>query len=275
MCIAYIRKHSFPSTKQQSIHSNSADDELKNAIIQNLKSENINNSKKEAKKRVTFLEDPPKVLCTLTPSSAQTLEEKASVHWQPEDYERFKGTARIIATEVLNLSLNQPAKSHNYDAVLTKVLQFCASSSATDFKEEESYSKTATSLDSYSLPLPPELFVSLAHWIKAGNSRRGLEKFSVPYHMQSRSQERLESMRAVLMTQNLLKEVRRLNNPSHKDFSLGGYKFSLLLPDDEILRMVSERFTRSSVRYATAMGHADAVAVGKYPKHFMNLDCTC
>jgi hypothetical protein len=82
-------------------------------------------------------------------------------------------------------------------------------------------------------------------------------------------------MRAVLMTQNLLKEVRRLNNPSHKEFSLGGYKFSLLLPDDEILRMVSERFTRSSVRYATAMGHADAVAVGKYPKHFMNLDCTC
>lgn len=93
--------------------------------------------------------------------------------------------------------------------------------------------------------------------------------------MQCRPQERLESIRAVIMTQNLLMEVRRLNNPNHREFSLGGHKFSLVLPDDEILRMVSKRFTNGYVRYATAMGHADAVAVGKYPKHFMNLEYTC
>jgi hypothetical protein len=208
-------------------------------------------------------------MCTVTPSSAQTCEEKASVHWQPEDYERFKSTARIIATEVLKLSLTQPSKSHSYDAILTKVLQICVSSSGTGTNEDSSAKNE--SLDS--LPLPQELFASLAHWIRAGSSRRGLEKFSVPHHIQSRSQDRLESVRAVLMTQDLLKEVKRLNNPNHTEFRIGEFKFSLLLPDDEILRMVSESFTNPSVRYATVMGHADAVAVGKYPQHFMNLDC--
>jgi hypothetical protein len=260
MCIAYIRKHSFPiNTKQRSISINSVDAELKNIITRNDTSETF-----QKKKKVMFSEDPPQVICTLTPSSTQTLEEKASSHWQPDDYERFKGTARIIATEIFKSSLSQPENPHSYDAVLTKVLQFCASSSEL---EEES------AIDSS--PVPPELFFSLAHWVRAGNSRRGLEKFSIPHHMQCRPQERLESIRAVIMTQNLLKEVRRLNNSNHREFSLGGHKFSLVLPDDEILRMVSKRFSNGNVRYATAMGHADAVAVGKYPKHFMNLEYTC
>lgn len=170
MCIAYIRKHSFPNinTKQRSICNNPCDDEFDRTITQSVRS--------SEKNRVKFSEDPPEVMCTVTPSSAQTFEEKASVHWQPEDYERFKSTARIIATEVLKLSLTQPSKSHSYDAILTKVLQICTSSSGTGLNEDSSAKNE--SLDS--LPLPQELFASLAHWIRAGSSRRGLEKFSVP-----------------------------------------------------------------------------------------------
>lgn len=165
MCIAYIRKHSFPTnTKERSISINSTDAEFKNIVTRNVKSETV-----QKKKKVTFSEDPPQVVCTLTPSSTQTLEEKASSHWQPDDYERFKGTARIIATEIFTSSLSQPKNPHSYDAVLTKVLQFCASSS-----ELEEESSTDSS------PVPPDLFASLAHWVRAGKSRRGLEKFSIP-----------------------------------------------------------------------------------------------
>lgn len=111
--------------------------------------------------------------------------------------------------------------------------------------------------------LPPNLFAALTHWTKAGHSRRGLEKFCVPHHMQVRPLERQSVIQAVLIAQDLLKE-RRQDAKNDGKFVLGTWEFSLDLPDEEILRMVSERFTETGRKFAIAMGHADAAAVGNY-----------
>jgi len=55
--------------------------------------------------------------------------------------------------------------------------------------------------------LTPHLFEALAHWIKLGHSRRGLEKFSVPYLVQARSLSRQAAKNAVLGTQEILNSL--------------------------------------------------------------------
>lgn len=219
------------------------------------------------KNKVRFATTEPQVVCHLTPSSQMTQEELSEVHWQIQDYDLFRGTARIIATEVLKLTVTQPPSAHSYDSVLTRAHQICAAERMQEEKQQDQNTSACTSLTSKyaddDVCLPPNLFAALTHWTKAGHSRRGLEKFCVPHHMQNRPIERQAVVQAVLIAQDLLAETRR-SGRKEGNFRLGTWEFSLSLPDDEILRMVSERFTKTSRRFGTAMGHADAAAVGNY-----------
>jgi hypothetical protein len=161
--------------------------------------------------------------------------------------------------------------------------------------------------------LPPHLFAALTHWVKAGHSRRGLEKFCVTSHIRTRPLAKAATVQAVLLAQDLLRQQRdprpsppqassrqdadrfldSSSSPSSSlpssspsqgwmgrkratptptpppppsSFHIGTSEFPLdeRIPQDEILRLVSERFTKTSRYYGTAMGHADAAAVGNY-----------
>jgi hypothetical protein len=202
-------------------------------------------AKTPTKSQVCFQDAAPKIISTMKPSSVMTSDERSQSFWQLHDYEYFRGTARIIATEVLRLSATQPKSGHGYETVLTRAHQVCSS------QDDD-------------VCLPPNLFAALAHWTKAGHSRRGLEKFCIPHHMQVRPLERQAVIQAVLIAQDRLKERRQQVARKDGTFVLGTWEFSLDLQDEEILSMVSERFTQTSRKYAITMGHADAAAVGNY-----------
>jgi len=100
------QESSSSTSKPSNIHNNSIDD---NTITQPLQVEIISVHK---------------------PASTMTKEELSQVHWQPEDYEYFRSTARFIAAEVRNRSILQQQQttrqsSHSYDAVMTKTYQLC------------------------------------------------------------------------------------------------------------------------------------------------------
>lgn len=305
------------------------------------------------KKCVKFSDAEPDIIAYIKPSSCMSLEERSKVHWQIQDYEYFRGTARIIASEILKLSsakcTSAAVASHSYDTVLTRAHQYCSQHqccySDDDYDDDkylqeerggdpdpqkehglddtqysgyelcENCSTTQsqshvisqnkvvhtyppTSSQKTCVHLPSNLFAALAHWTRAGHSRRGLEKFCIPHHMQTRPLERQAGVDAVLIAQELLRKVRRnaASDPDsttaaaaaatevsvpdavHKKknvagskeegtFRLGKWSFSLAMSDEEILRILSERFSATARKFATAMGHADASAVGNYEYH--------
>jgi len=293
MCIAYTRtkpkeqqNEKILPSKNQACHASNADSassKISNDSSSSSKMEpgdqssasptSTNHFPTVTKKRVSFASFEPDVVCHLTASSQMTEVERSHVHWQLQDYDFFRGTARIIATEVLKLTVTQPPSAHSYDAVLTRARQICATDNANEEKQDTDDNATPThnSISSkYSndeVCLPPNLFAALTHWTKAGHSRRGLEKFCVPHHMQTRPLERQAVVQAVLIAQDLLTQARQAGHKKEAEterFQIGTWEFSLSLPDDEILRMVSDRFTKTSRRFGTAMGHADAAAVGNY-----------
>jgi hypothetical protein len=273
-------------------------------------------ARRRPKKCVHFSDADPEIISFVKPSSSMTPEERSLTHWQLQDYEYFRGTARIIASEILKLSAAKGPTAHSYDTVLTRVHQYCSQDCCPhDWKDqqpqhvdccvrenlswqhqhEQHPRRTCTKQegeeeeqqqqqqqqqqqeinDSSSLHtvdavhVPPNLFAALTHWIRAGHSRRGLEKFCIPHHMQTRPLERQAGVDAVLIAQDLLQKTRNEKSASPKNnedgmFRLGKWSFSLALPDDEILRILSERFSATSRKYAMAMGHADAAAVGNY-----------
>lgn len=219
---------------------------------------------KACKGRVRLNCEPQIIRISMKPSSIMTNDERAQTHWQLPDYEYFRGTARIIASEVLKLSVTSPPNAHSYDTVLTKAHQLCSYHSAQVDQELISVNDIKQEMQALQdICLPPNLFAALTHWARAGHSRRGLEKFCVPHHMQTRPLERQAVVQAVLIAQDLLRETRR-KAPKDGKFRVGILEFSLALPDDEILRLVSATFTKTSKKFATAMGHADAAAVGNY-----------
>lgn len=270
MCIAYVKPTDLPSSETNKTCSTPGDNYT--SRHNNTESRNRNStltqSAVKAPKRVRFCVEPT-VVCTVEPCSSMTEEERSQVHWQPRDYDYFRGTARIIASEVLKFSASQPPSAHSYDAVLTRVHQVCATDHTLQFSPEEKQDATIAAFADDDVCLPPNLFAALTHWAKAGHSRRGLEKFCVPHHMQTRPLQRQAVVQAVLISQDLLAETRNAvsNSGSKKDegeFHVGTWTFPLSLPDHEILRMVSQRFTKASAKLAVAMGHADAAAVGNY-----------
>lgn len=282
MCIAFAKNHTptLPPDRcdndhnkisRASTHSLSSD-ETSESIPSIIGKQGMN-----TKKQVRFQNaEEPEIIDTMKPSSTMTPEELAQIHWQLPDYEYFRGTARIIAHEVLKLSAKSPPSSHRYDTVLTRAHQLCSCQHGKDGNHAEELKKLSkTDIEEElkahgddSVCLPPNLFAALTHWTKSGHSRRGLEKFCVPHHMENRPLERQAVVQAVLIAQNLLKERRAeaAQNPSKLNgkFRIGTWEFSLDLADDEILRVISQRFTRTSRKFATTMGHADAAAVGNY-----------
>lgn len=86
--------------------------------------------------------------------------------------------------------------------------------------------------------------------------------------MQVRPLARQAVIQGVLIAQDLLADRRRearKGDVDNRKFVLGCWEISLDLPDEEILRMVSTHLgSTTSRRFATAMGHADAAAVGNY-----------
>ena len=317
MCIALLKKKDASSTstststatpKDLDSHKNTKNSSLNSPCPGSSNHGNAHNSKSPStstntkrsqespspsssvKRRVRFQDTPPQIIDTIKPSSAMTQEEISQIFWQLKDFEYFRGTAKIIASEVLKLSASQPACSHNYDSVLSRAHHFCSSHlydnnleeklDAQDFEAELLHEEGNETI------LPPNLFAALTHWIKAGHSRRGLEKFCVPHHMRVRPLERRAVIQGVLIAQDLLaerrrevklmnlntnmnKNTKRTDDPDNGKFILGSWEIPLDLPDEEILRIVSMRIgSKASRKFAIAMGHADAAAAGNYDYNF-------
>lgn len=213
------------------------------------------------------------IIDIIKPASSMNDHERSQCFWQLKDYEYFRGTAQIIASEVLKVTHSQPPSSNSYNAVLTRAYDLCAIISESSFSESKSSSsKSTTSCSDDPMVIPPHLFAALTHWVKAGHSRRGLEKFCVTSHMQSRPMAKAATVQAVLLAQELLRthhpqskeECNQNTNKNVTKFHIGESEFPLDLPQDEVLRLVSERFSKTSRYFGTAIGHADAAAVGNY-----------
>lgn len=108
--------------------------------------------------------------------------------------------------------------------------------------------------DDNQMCLPPNLFHALTQWVKAGHSRRGLEKFSVSFQVQARPMQRRSAIRSVLVAQQYLRQQQRQRKNHGFDIYPHG--------NEEFLRSVSEQFSRTSKLFGIVMGHADAAAVG-------------
>jgi len=106
--------------------------------------------------------------------------------------------------------------------------------------------------------LPPRLFGALTDWTREGHSRRGIERYCIQSHEESRPMARRQAIDAVLVTQELLQQ----KGFQAGSFQVGDVKLPSTLSNEEIVGRVSQEFTRSSKLYALAMGHADAAAVG-------------
>lgn len=245
--------------------------------------------------------------------------QRSDAYWQIQDYEYFRGTAQIIANEVLKVTATQPPTSHSYNAVMTRVYDLCAVLSERDHQkqqqqrqkdqcrkdrkgEDESIaaldttvpascsSLSSTSSGNPSSPsspssssdsemmIPPHLFAALTHWIKAGHSRRGLERFCTS-HVRTRPMAKAATIQAVLLAQDLLHKLeeerkqqqQKTSQSSPTKFQIGSNEFPLgSLSKEEVLRLVSERFSNTSRYFGTAMGHADAAAIGNYQHPLKN-----
>ena len=296
------------------------------------------------------------VIDYIQPSSTMTESQLNDTYWQLKDYEYFRGTAQIIANEVLKVTAAQPPTSHSYNAVMTRVYDLCAILSERDQMEQQdenhkrnkrsekdtknccsleedttivkknghveeddaTESTSMSTMDSSSIPaltstsssstssnspsklsppspppemiVPPHLFAALTHWVKAGHSRRGLEKFCVTSHVRTRPMAKAATGQAVLLAQDLLyqlkeeqrntyhrhhnhHEMNKTNTQTHAPtkFQIGTIEFPLEnVPQEEVLRLVSERFSKTSRYFGTAIGHADAAAVGNYEHPLKN-----
>lgn len=202
------------------------------------------------KQRVCFHEADPEIIDIVQPSSLMSSEERSQRYWQSHDHRHFRQTAHFIASEIQNLAALQPKKCSSYEVVLTKTYQKCAS-----LHEE---GEECNDIDHSNFSLPEDLFCALAHWAKAGHSRRGLEKFSVLYLSHTRPVVRQTNIQAVLFTQKFLKDKK--NGCLEDSDKLVDEMPDI--PDDEILRLISQRYSRANRKYAYCMGHADAAAVG-------------
>jgi hypothetical protein len=214
--------------------------------------------RRKRNKRVSFQVEDPDIICIMKPASEMSKEERNETCWQRDDFDRFRRSARYHAHQIQKLSkLNTDDKrcNCNYDVVLSKVYQIYASRS----NESENQQLSENFSESKDLRIHPKLFEILTHWNKNGHSRRGLEKLSIPYHNETRNLARNTAVQAVLITQEVLQENR---GEAKKDQNSTNFHFDL--PDDEILRKVSEKYSKTSKCFAICMGHADAAAVDHY-----------
>lgn len=186
------------------------------------------------------------VCCLLTPSSEMTPQEKSHVWWQARDYEVFKGTARLISSEIRRRTeassspLRSNSGSESYATVLTRSLDSCRFTPLHNDNDHIESSHT----------LPARLFAYLTHWIRVGHSRRGLERWSISSHSENRNAARENAIRTVLGEQDQLRVEAEDERCDGRDAMVRG------------LRSVSRQATRSARIFALAIGQADAAAVG-------------
>jgi hypothetical protein len=234
------------------------------------------------------------IIATIPASSTLTREELSKVHWQPEDYAYFRGSARVIAEEVRKVSSSTQQKSRSYNSVLSRTLEVChiVSQDKTQSDTNDNVNHQNDDPDTTMMCLPPRLFGALTDWTREGHSRRGIERYCVQSHEESRPMARRQAIEAVLVTQELLQQ----KGFQAGSFQVGDVELPSTLSNEEIVRQVSQEFTRcvcvfyisslssvfysllnslthvifilflcinrSSKLYALAMGHADAAAVG-------------
>jgi len=251
---------------------------------------------------------------THKPASKMTDDEISRVHYRTKDYVEFRLGALEIASEVRRqtqfehrqkqLNMMTEDSFHSYDTVMTKTYQMCAIHSLNI--EEEQYSKPRQDDNTNQhivdfinhRCLTPHLFESLTHWVKTGDSRRGLEKFSVPFLTDIRQLNRKAVMLSVLTAQNMLNSIgecceetddeksveqnvsqcdvlgwlendRDVSDKEKKHsrmqclerLGIPNTKLSPYLSNEEVIRIVAEKHTSASKLFALTMGHADAAAL--------------
>jgi len=185
-------------------------------------------------KRVTFAADASRVcedaeaevrvdiVAVLTPASLMTDFERSSTYWQDNEADVFKNTAKMIAAEIRRRGGEDGG---TYGQTLN-----CAYATCSSHTRNSDY------------PLGrDDLFFYLAHWCRVGHSRRGLERWNNVTHAYQRNAARQAASQAILQEQDRQKQKG--------------------LANDELLRRVSETYTRSARMFALAFGQADEAAV--------------
>jgi hypothetical protein len=183
-------------------------------------------------------QQPPvcaEIIATIPASSTLTQEELSQVHWQPEDYEYFRGSAGVIAEEVRKVFSTTQQKSRSYNSVLSRTLEVCHIVS-----QDKTKSDNDGNNDQDTMCLPPRLFGALTDWTREGHSRRGIERYCVQSHGESRPMARRQAIEAVLATQELLQQ----KGFQAGNFQVGDKKLPSTLSNEEITRRVSQGFTR-------------------------------
>lgn len=230
-CATYLRQN--PVDNVQSLSSETG---IPNNTVDEKHDTAAKSEEQTTRKTVRFSEGPPLIVA----SGFHQIKDlhKKDYFWQESDYRRFLRTAALIAVEVRKLS--KPRKPYDYEDVLTRILAAC------EEKMEMSHSEVHLNDHCDSTHwIPPDLFLALSNWVKAGSSRRGLEKLIIPNHAKSRNQTRQNTVSAVLEAQ---KSIQMCAEGEGLDKHI-------------LIRNASENCSRSARLFALVMGHADASAV--------------
>uniref|UniRef100_A0A7R9WKY2 Uncharacterized protein n=1 Tax=Pseudictyota dubia TaxID=2749911 RepID=A0A7R9WKY2_9STRA len=190
-----------------------------------------------------------KVLCLLKPSSEMTSVEKEDAWWQDADFVHFRGTAQLISAEIRRRSLESAAsvgKAPGYAQVVVHAMEVCRHAASAEVSGLWAHGDVCN-------PLPKKVLTYLTHYSTVGHSRRGLEKWSVPYRKELCEAHRASAVQAVLEAQ------KESLSSSLKDEAIGA---------------ASKRLSRGARMFALAMGAADAAAVGHKPQQHVE-GCAC
>ena len=193
------------------------------------------------------------IIATIPASSTMSQEELSSIHWQPNDYALFRGSARVIAQEVRKVSTTTQQKSRSYNSVLSRTLEICHIVSQDKTRCSSASDDDHVQVD---MCLPPRLFGALTDWTREGHSRRGIERYCVESHEGSRPLARQQAIEAVLVTQELMKQKGFQSGM----FQVGGLTLPSTLSNEEITKRVSQEFTRYVWMYVNVFPFMDVCA---------------
>mmetsp|Transcript_14814 Transcript_14814/g.34232 ORF Transcript_14814/g.34232 Transcript_14814/m.34232 type:complete len:249 (+) Transcript_14814:160-906(+) len=144
----------------------------------------------------------------LVRASDMTQSEKRSIWWQKADFDAFRKTGKLIASEIRRACEGRKTPLHSYAAVLRRVYSMCC------IKAEDGEHDIFPP-EECDLTDEQELLLFLRQWSAVGTCRRGLEKWSIPPVSVDRAERRFEAIQAVLDLQHSLRQTNHPLLPEH------------------------------------------------------------
>lgn len=129
----------------------------------------------------------------IPPASEMSMDDKATIWWQPQDFAIFKKTARVISCEIRR---RQVASQTSYQSILWRTYNCCLKAKSEEVEPFDELDRR-----------------HLFGWAEVGLCRRGLERWIIPQMAQDRQARKDMVIQGVL---HLQKNVKDVSDPSQR-----------------------------------------------------------